>query len=136
VLCYARSNFRGILRWIPYFREPIIYISEVIVISIAESAAELISNDILLTVTFATLIVIGLVVFNIGMGLRKVLRSQKLASRLAMDLPATVVRDGKEREINASDLVIGDITILKEGQLSPAFVKVNELSQLGAILTC
>lgn len=40
-------------------------------------------------------------------------------------LKATVIRNGKESEIEARDLVVGDILVLDEGTVIPADAKVS-----------
>jgi H+-transporting ATPase len=42
-------------------------------------------------------------------------------------LKCTVVRDGREQEIEARDLVPGDVVILEEGVTIPADTKVDRL---------
>ena len=44
-------------------------------------------------------------------------------------LKATVLRDGKESELEAREIVPGDILILEEGQTIPADAKVGLVTQ-------
>lgn len=43
-------------------------------------------------------------------------------------MKATVVRDGKEQEIEARELVAGDVVVLEEGSTIPADAKVSRIS--------
>lgn len=45
-------------------------------------------------------------------------------------ITASVIRDGKEQEINAEELVPGDIVVLGEGNLVPADIRLFEVSEL------
>lgn len=61
---------------------------------------------------------LGVIFFNIAVGIFQEIRAKRVIDRLSLiSAPkAAVVRDGKEREIAASEIVLGDLTRLSAGK--------------------
>ena len=77
---------------------------------------------------FDSIIIIAIVVLNAIMGLVQEERAEKSIESLKKLTPemAKVIRDGKVEEINAEDLVPGDIIELEDGKYVPADCRVIE----------
>ncbi|WP_051027804.1 cation-translocating P-type ATPase, partial [Nocardia higoensis] len=74
-----------------------------------------------------------LVVFaNTGVGLSQEIRAdQAIAALSAMTAPtARVVRDGVELEVQAGEIVVGDLVVLGEGDIVPADARLTESAAL------
>ncbi|MBO7246579.1 MAG: ATPase, partial [Clostridia bacterium] len=69
-----------------------------------------------------TVIILAIVVINGALGVIQESKAEKALEALSkMTSPhATVIRDGKEKEILSEDIVKGDILILKKGGFIPA----------------
>ena len=46
---------------------------------------------------------------------------------------AQVVRDGAQKEIKASELVVGDIVLIRVGDKTPAFIRMLECHSIKVI---
>lgn len=84
---------------------------------------------------------IGVVLLlNVALGFTSELRARRAMEGLrSLDVPrATVVRDGEPGEVDARDLVPGDVVLLEAGQVIPAdarLVRAVELAVVEATLT-
>ena len=79
-----------------------------------------------------SIIIIGIVVFNALMGVIQEAKTEKSIEALKKMTPqiAKVIRDGKKKEINAEDLVKGDIIELEAGNYVPADCRILESHNL------
>ncbi|MCX8147250.1 MAG: HAD-IC family P-type ATPase, partial [Candidatus Woesearchaeota archaeon] len=86
-------------------------------------------------------VVIGIIlILNAVVGFIQEYRAEKAIEALKkmVSLKAIVIRDGKEMEIDAADLVPGDIIVLNTGEKIPAdarLIKITELQTQEAVLT-
>ena len=78
------------------------------------------------------IIILAVVVINTVIGAVQELKAEKALEELKkMSSPmAVVIRDGKEQEIPASKVTIGDYVILEAGRVVPADIKLIETSSL------
>ncbi|MEV5379358.1 cation-translocating P-type ATPase [Streptomyces nondiastaticus] len=77
--------------------------------------------------------IIGIVIVaNSAVGVTQEVRAEKAVAALrALSAPVVrVVRDGAEREVNAADVVPGDVVLLGEGDIVPADGRVAEAALL------
>ena len=81
---------------------------------------------------FDSIIIIAIVVLNAVMGVVQEAKAEKSIESLKKMTPqkAKVVRDGKSKEVNAEDLVPGDIIVLEAGNFVPADCRILENYQL------
>ena len=79
-----------------------------------------------------SIIIIGIVVFNALMGVIQEAKAEKSIEALKQMTPqlAKVIRNGKKIEINAEDLVKGDIIELEAGNYVPAYCRILESHNL------
>ena len=79
-----------------------------------------------------SIIIIGIVVFNALMGVIQEAKAEKSIEALKQMTPQTakVIRNGKKIEINAEDLVNGDIIELEAGNYVPADCRILESHNL------
>ena len=79
-----------------------------------------------------SIIIIGIVVFNALMGLIQETKAEKAIEALKKLTPnyANVIRDGKNVQILADELVPGDIVILEAGKVVPADCRLIETNNL------
>lgn len=79
-----------------------------------------------------SIIIIGIVVFNALMGVIQEAKAEKSIEALKQMTPqiAKVIRNGKKIEINAEDLVKGDIIELEAGNFVPADCRILESHNL------
>ena len=79
-----------------------------------------------------SIIIIGIVVFNALMGVIQEAKAEKSIEALKQMTPqiAKVIRNGKHEEINAEELVKGDIIILEAGNYVPADCRILESHNL------
>ena len=79
-----------------------------------------------------SIIIIGIVVFNALMGVIQEAKAEKSIEALKQMTPqlAKVIRNGKKIEINAEDLVKGDIIELETGNYVPADCRILESHNL------
>ncbi|KZT36280.1 plasma-membrane proton-e [Sistotremastrum suecicum HHB10207 ss-3] len=112
-LTSAKEN--QILKFISYFRGPILYVMEIAVI---------LSAGLRDWIDFG--VIIGILIMNAGVGWYQEKQAGDIVEQLkaGIALKATVVRGGKEQEIEARELVPGDIVILEEGRTIPADAKI------------
>ncbi|MFB2771579.1 HAD-IC family P-type ATPase [Pelatocladus sp. BLCC-F211] len=86
------------------------------------------------------LVIMGVVLINAGIGYTTESQSEKIINSLKtlVKPSAAVIRDGNLQEISASEVVVGDILILKPGSYVPAdarLIEANHLSVDEAALT-
>lgn len=103
------------LKFIGYFRGPILYVMEI---------AVLLSAGLRDWIDFG--VIIGILAMNAIVGWYQEKQAGDIVAQLkaGIALKATVVRDAKEQEIEARDLVPGDIVVLEEGSTIPADCKI------------
>ena len=79
-----------------------------------------------------SIIIIGIVIFNALMGVIQEAKAEKSIEALKQMTPqiTKVIRNGKTTEINAEDLVKGDIVILETGNFLPADCRIIESHNL------
>ena len=79
-----------------------------------------------------SIIIIGIVIFNALMGVIQEAKAEKSIEALKQMTPqiTKVIRKGKTTEINAEDLVKGDIVILETGNFIPADCRIIESHNL------
>lgn len=77
-------------------------------------------------------IILAVILFNAIMGFTQEYKAEKAiqAIKNLEAKKATVIRDGKEKEIPAEDVVPGDIIILREGASIPADARLLEIKEL------
>ena len=85
-------------------------------------------------------VIVLMVVLSVALNFGQVYRSQAAAERLRRQVAqlATVVRDGREREIPVREVVVGDVIRLKAGDLAPAdarLIATRDLFMNEALLT-
>ncbi|KAJ6573491.1 plasma-membrane proton-e [Mycena vulgaris] len=103
------------LKFISYFRGPILYTMEIAVI---------LSAGLQDWIDFG--VIIGILFLNAGVGWYQEKQAGDIVSELkaGIAMKAFVVRGGREMEIEARDLCPGDIVILEEGSTIPADAKI------------
>ncbi|KAH9930698.1 uncharacterized protein B0H18DRAFT_993122 [Fomitopsis serialis] len=103
------------LKFISYFRGPILYVMEL---------AVLLSAGLRDWIDFG--VIIGILFLNAGVGWYQEKQAGDIVAQLkaGIALKALVVRDGREQEIEARDIVPGDIIVLEEGRTIPADAKI------------
>ena len=81
---------------------------------------------------FEPLLILLIVVLNAVMGIMQESKAEKALEALKnMSAPhARVIRDGEEKIINASDLVVGDIILLEAGDFVPADARLLRSTSL------
>ena len=86
---------------------------------------------------FDAIIIIAIVILNAIMGVVQEAKAEKSIEALKEMTPpkAKVIREGRTKEINAEELVPGDIIILEAGNFVPADVRLIESFQLKILMT-
>ncbi|EGO25552.1 hypothetical protein SERLADRAFT_355758 [Serpula lacrymans var. lacrymans S7.9] len=104
-----------LLKFISYFRGPILYVMEIAVI---------LSAGLRDWIDFG--VIIGILFLNAGVGWYQEKQAGDIVAQLkaGIAMKALIVRDGREQEIEARELVLGDIIILEEGGTIPADAKI------------
>ncbi|EPQ51384.1 plasma-membrane proton-e [Gloeophyllum trabeum ATCC 11539] len=104
-----------ILKFISYFRGPILYVMELAVI-LAAGLRDWIDFGV----------IIGILALNAFVGWYQEKQAGDIVEQLkaGIAMKATVVRDGKEQVIEAREIVPGDIVVVEEGQTIPADGKI------------
>ncbi|GAA5931746.1 plasma-membrane proton-efflux P-type ATPase [Sporobolomyces koalae] len=104
-----------IVKFIGYFRGPILYVMEVAVI-LAAGLRDWIDFGV----------IIGILMLNAFVGWYQEKQAGDIVAQLkaGIALRATVIRDGQEREIEARDVVPGDIVVMEEATVIPADAKI------------
>ncbi|MDD5433844.1 MAG: cation-transporting P-type ATPase [Nitrospira sp.] len=76
--------------------------------------------------------IMGVIFINGGFAFFQEYRAEKAFEALKKLLPfmVTVVREGNEKEVNASDVVPGDIVLLKEGDRVPADIRLIKSAEI------
>ncbi len=84
-------------------------------------------NQLVTGDTGTTVVLAGLTVFNAVIGLRQESKAEESVKALAqmMKTIARVRRDGQAVEIDASELVVGDVVLVEAGNLVPADARVS-----------
>ncbi|KAJ7767693.1 putative hydrogen-exporting ATPase [Mycena metata] len=103
------------LKFISYFRGPILYTMEIAVI---------LSAGLQDWIDFG--VIIGILFLNAGVGWYQEKQAGDIVAELkaGIAMKAFVVRGGQEREIEARELCPGDIVILEEGNTIPADARI------------
>ncbi|KAJ7120689.1 plasma-membrane proton-e [Mycena crocata] len=103
------------LKFVSYFRGPILYTMEIAVV---------LSAGLQDWIDFG--VIIGILFLNAGVGWYQEKQAGDIVAELkaGIAMKAFVVRGGQEKEIEARDLVPGDIVILEEGNTIPADAKI------------
>ncbi|KZT01357.1 plasma-membrane proton-e [Laetiporus sulphureus 93-53] len=104
-----------ILKFISYFRGPILYVMEL---------AVCLSAGLRDWIDFG--VIIGILFLNAGVGWYQEKQAGDIVAQLkaGIALKASVIRDGREQEIAARDVVPGDIVVIEEGRTIPADAKI------------
>ncbi|KAK7007828.1 plasma membrane ATPase [Favolaschia claudopus] len=104
-----------VLKFISYFRGPVLYTMEIAVI---------LSAGLQDWIDFG--VIIGILMLNAGVGWYQEKQAGDIVAELkaGIAMKAIVVRAGKESEIEARELVPGDIVVLEEGNTIPADAKI------------
>jgi Ca2+-transporting ATPase len=81
-----------------------------------------------------TVVILAAVTVNVGVGFWQEFQSKNILEKLKriVEVGATVVRDGEPREINAVELVPGDLILLRAGMRVPADARLIEAKSLWA----
>src|SRR3972149_3886700 len=76
--------------------------------------------------------IMGVVFINGGFAFYQEYKAEKAFSELKRLLPymVTIIRGGKERDISVSEVVPGDIVLLKEGDRVPADIRLLDVSEI------
>lgn len=108
-------NENQFLKFVSYFRGPILYVMEIAVV-LAAGLQDWIDFGV----------IIGILIMNAVVGWYQEKQAGDIVAQLkaGIALQCTVVRDGKEQEIEARELVPGDILILEEGATIAADAKI------------
>ncbi|EIW68325.1 hypothetical protein TREMEDRAFT_44712 [Tremella mesenterica DSM 1558] len=103
------------LKFLGYFRGPILYVMELAVL-LAAGLRDWIDFGV----------IIGILALNSFVGWYQEKQAGDIVAQLkaGISMKSTVIRDGKEQEIEARDLVPGDIVVLEEGSTIPADSKI------------
>ncbi|KAJ7790069.1 plasma-membrane proton-e [Mycena olivaceomarginata] len=117
-----RPKENQLLKFISYFRGPILYTMEIAVV---------LSAGLQDWIDFA--VIIAILFLNAGVGWYQEKQAGDIVSELkaGIALKAFVVRGGKEVEVEAREVVPGDILILEEGNTIPADAKNSSPSHSG-----
>ncbi|WP_242928247.1 cation-translocating P-type ATPase [Pontibacter vulgaris] len=80
-------------------------------------------------------VILGIILFNAILGFLQEYRAEKaiLALKRMIKQQATVLRDNKAKEIDASELVPGDIILLEEGDGVPADARILQQKNLKTV---
>lgn len=99
------------LKFMSYFQGPILYVME-IAVPLAGGLQDWVDFGV----------IIGILCLNAFVGWYQEKQAGDIVAQLkaSISLKATVIRDGQEREIEARDVVPGDIIIVEEGGTIPA----------------
>lgn len=108
-------NENQFLKFISYFRGPILYVMELAVI---------LSAGLRDWIDFG--VIIGILFLNAGVGWYQEKQAGDIVAQLkaGIALKTNVIRDGQEQEIEARELVPGDIIILEEGKTIAGDAKI------------
>uniref|UniRef100_A0A0K3CLV9 P-type H(+)-exporting transporter n=1 Tax=Rhodotorula toruloides TaxID=5286 RepID=A0A0K3CLV9_RHOTO len=104
-----------ILKFISYFRGPILYVMEIAVI-LAAGLRDWIDFGV----------IIGILFLNAAVGWYQEKQAGDIVAELrkGIAMKAVVIRGGNEHEIEARELVPGDIIVIEEGQTIPADARI------------
>ncbi len=77
-------------------------------------------------------VLVAIILINAGIGLYQEFHAEQLLERLKSMIrsKARVVRDGETREIEAEELVLGDVVLLEEGDAVPADLRLLDSLEL------
>ncbi|WVQ74168.1 plasma-membrane proton-efflux P-type ATPase [Cryptococcus sp. DSM 104548] len=103
------------IKFISYFRGPILYVMELAVL-LAAGLRDWIDFGV----------IIGILFLNAAVGWYQEKQAGDIVAQLkaGIAMKTTVIRDGNEQEIEARELVPGDILVLEEGQTIAADAKI------------
>ncbi|ODN73166.1 plasma-membrane proton-efflux P-type ATPase [Cryptococcus amylolentus CBS 6039] len=103
------------IKFVSYFRGPILYVMELAVI-LAAGLRDWIDFGV----------IIGILFLNAAVGWYQEKQAGDIVAQLkaGIAMKATVIRDGNEQEIEARELVPGDVLVLEEGQTIAADAKI------------
>lgn len=78
------------------------------------------------------LVLLGVVILNVTVSFFQERKAEKTIERLRKMSPAkvSVIRDGKEIQVPAEELVLGDVVVLREGESVPADLQLFEVGDL------
>ncbi|BGP14084.1 hypothetical protein JCM10213_002379 [Rhodosporidiobolus nylandii] len=112
-LTSAKEN--QLVKFIGFFRGPILYVMEIAVI-LAAGLRDWIDFGV----------IIGILMLNAAVGWYQEKQAGDIVAKLkaGIAMKATVIRGGKEQEIEARELVPGDIIVIEEGSTIPADAKI------------
>ncbi|KAH7909296.1 hypothetical protein BJ138DRAFT_1127797 [Hygrophoropsis aurantiaca] len=104
------------LKFIGYFRGPILYVMEIAVI-LAAGLRDWIDFGV----------IIAILLLNASVGWYQEKQAGDIVAQLkaGIALRATAIRDGREKTIEARDLVPGDVVVIEEGNTIPADAKAR-----------
>src|SRR4249919_1524258 len=110
----AESGFRAFLRQYEDFMQ--------VVLLVAAGVNQIVTGE-----TGTTVVLAGLTVFNAVIGLRQEAKAEESVKALSqmMKTIARVRRDGQAVEIDAGDLVVGDVVLVEAGNRVPADGRVS-----------
>jgi len=110
-----------IIRFLKYFNDILIYILLVAAVI-----------TLFLTHYVDTVIIILVAIVNATIGFLQENKAEKALEdiRKMLSLKAIVIRDGNRAEIDASDLVVGDIAVLNPGDRVPADIRIIKSDHL------
>ncbi|MGH3308867.1 MAG: cation-transporting P-type ATPase, partial [Nocardioides sp.] len=93
-----------------------------VVLLVAAGVNQLVTGE-----TGTTVVLAGLTVFNAVIGLRQEAKAEESVKALSqmMKTIARVRRDGQAVEIDAGELVVGDVVLVEAGNLVPADARVS-----------
>ncbi|TFY83751.1 hypothetical protein EWM64_g257 [Hericium alpestre] len=105
------TRINPIVQFVSYFRGPILYVMELAVI-LAAGLRDWVDFGV----------IIGILCLNAFVGGYQEKQAGDIVEKLkaGIAMKATAVRNGKEQEIEARELVPGDIVVVEEGQTVPA----------------
>lgn len=108
-------NENQFLKFLSYFRGPILYVMEIAVI-LAAGLRDWIDFGV----------IIGILIMNAAVGWYQEKQAGDIVAQLkaGIALKCVVVRDGSEQEVEARDLVPGDVIVLEEGKTIAADAKI------------
>ncbi|MCM2325786.1 MAG: calcium-translocating P-type ATPase, SERCA-type [Candidatus Woesearchaeota archaeon] len=138
----AKKKISPFLLFIEQFNDPVIWvlIGALIISSIIGYYEYKAGNVTLLEVATESIVIGAIVILNAVIGFVQEFRAEKAIEALKRlaSLKAVVLRDGKQVEVNAEELVPGDIILITAGEKIPAdsrLITLNSLQAQEAALT-
>lgn len=126
-------NENQLLKFISYFKGPILYVMELAVL-LSAGLQDWVDLGVIIGILFMNALVGWYQekwVFSVSAAFNLTALSRQAGDIVAqlkagIAMKCTAVRDGKEIELEARDLVPGDIIVLEEGVTIPADARVSE----------